>query len=92
MVDPLGITYLRVRDMWGIEHPMNVFKYILPDFDENNFTLISLMRQEKYESFPKKDRINIESDKKIIIKKIKVKNQNNSAKLINSVLIMYKKV
>lgn len=27
-VDPLGITYLRVRGMWGIEHPSKVFEYI----------------------------------------------------------------
>jgi hypothetical protein len=88
-IDPLGITYLRVRGMWGIEHPVNVFKYILPEFDENKFSLISLMKQEKYESFPEKDRINLETDKKIIIKKLKVKDPNNPAKLINSVLIIY---
>ena len=27
-IDPLGITYLRVRGMWGIDNPWSVFHYI----------------------------------------------------------------
>ena len=27
-VDPLGITYLRIRGMWGIENPIRVFDYL----------------------------------------------------------------
>jgi hypothetical protein len=27
-VDPLGITYLRIRGMWGIENPIKVFRGI----------------------------------------------------------------
>lgn len=27
-VDPLGITYMRVRGMWGIENPWQVFNYV----------------------------------------------------------------
>ena len=27
-IDPLGITYLRVRGMWGIENPTRVFNYL----------------------------------------------------------------
>jgi hypothetical protein len=92
-VDPLGITYLRVRGMWGIEHPANVFRSLFPEnFDNNNFSLISLMKQTKYELFPKEDRINLESDDKIIIKKVKVKNPNNPVELIDSILISYHEV
>ena len=29
-VDPLGITYLRIRGMWGIENPIKVFNYVAP--------------------------------------------------------------
>lgn len=28
-VDPLGITYLRIRGMWGIENPFQVFNIFL---------------------------------------------------------------
>jgi hypothetical protein len=27
-VDPLGITYLRIRGMWGISNPVNVYNYL----------------------------------------------------------------
>ncbi|MDR0912557.1 MAG: NgoPII family restriction endonuclease [Methanobrevibacter sp.] len=93
-VDPLGITYLRIRGMWGIEHPLDVYNYILKDYAESNdesnlFNLNALMKEDKYLSFPEKDRFTLENDKDINVEKVKVKDPNNPAKLINSILINY---
>jgi hypothetical protein len=48
-VDPLGITYLRVRGMWGIENPMKVFNYIYEKDVSKAFNLMVLINQEKYD-------------------------------------------
>jgi len=55
-VDPLGITYLRIRGMWHIENPSRVFGYLLQNSD-NDFAVNCLLPKEKYESFPNSDRI-----------------------------------
>ena len=46
-VDPLNITYLRVRGMWIIQHPQKVFSYIYTYDDAIEFQLISLMKKTK---------------------------------------------
>lgn len=33
-VDPLNITYLRIRGMWGIQNPLLVFDYVNSGYDE----------------------------------------------------------
>lgn len=38
-VDPLGVTYMRVRGMWGIDNPWKVFSYIYERDMENNLIL-----------------------------------------------------
>jgi len=48
-VDPLGLTTLRVRGMWVIGHPAQIFRS-LPDADERP-RLRLLCRSEKYSSF-----------------------------------------
>jgi hypothetical protein len=89
-IDPLGITYLRIRGMWGIEHPLNVYNYRLGNNETNNtFSLRSLMRKEKYDSFPKEDRKILENDEEIVIENVKLKDPNNPANLLCGVLIRY---
>ena len=39
-VDPLGITYLRIRGMWGIENPIKVFDYVAPTEKNSDFLLM----------------------------------------------------
>lgn len=94
-VDPLGITYLRVRGMWGIENPINVYSYLDLDFDEgDNFQMIAVMQENKYLSFPERTRQeleNLRSIKKLKIKDVQIKSPNNPAKLLNSKIIIYKK-
>ncbi|MFH1036481.1 MAG: NgoPII family restriction endonuclease [Patescibacteria group bacterium] len=88
-VDPLGITDLRVRGMWGIKHPARVFGYIKDVAADLKFNVNAIMLKEKYLSFPKEDRLNLEnlSGKKILIKDIRIKSPNNPAKLLNAKLL-----
>lgn len=73
-VDPLGITYLRVRGMWGIENPAKVFSYIYTPTN-TQFEFVAIINTEKYNSFPLVDRTNLEkqinTDFKITAVKIK---------------------
>lgn len=85
-VDPLGITNLRIRGMWTIQHPLKVYNEILK-ITNAKFQLFLLMKQEKYLSFPKEDRSKIEHEKDIILEDIKIPNPNNPAKSIECKLI-----
>ena len=55
-VDPLGITNLRIRGMWMIENPIRVFEYIYHYNPNQDFSLIALMKKEKFETYPQEDR------------------------------------
>lgn len=92
-IDPLGITYLRIRGMWGISNPLNVFKYILPGVNDAEFFLNVILKEEKYLSFPEEDRKDLESliPSGLSIKDIQIKSPNNPAKLISAKLISFKK-
>ncbi len=89
-VDPLGITELRIRGMWSIENPLSVFEDLCKLEDENKLNLFALMRKEKYLSFPKEDIKELEANKNISVKDVKVRDPNNPAKLIESKLITYR--
>lgn len=83
-VDPLGITYLRVRGMWGIEHPAKIFTQIINA--ESNL-LNAIIPEEKYLSFPKADIENLEKEENVSVNKISVKNPNNPAQTIPAIHI-----
>ena len=87
-VDPLGITYLRLRGMWGIDNPIKVFgdHYEGIDFSKE-LTLACILRDEKYSSFPEVDRKMIEDNENINIEKIKIKNPDNPAQRLNARII-----
>ncbi len=87
-VDPLGITELRIRGMWSIENPINVFKDLCK-LEENKFHLFAILRKEKYLSYPKEDIKKIESNKDISVKDVKIKDPNNPAKLVEAKLITF---
>lgn len=89
-VDPLGITELRIRGMWSIENPLNVFENLCKLEDENKFHLFALIRKEKYLSFPKEDIKELETNKEISVKDVKIPEPNNPAKLVEAKLITYK--
>lgn len=89
-VDPLGITNLRIREMWQIENPRKVFSY-LHSQTNNAFELVSIIPLEKYKSFPKKSIEKIESLKSenFTIQDTNVQDPNNPAKLIEVKLIKF---
>jgi len=92
-VDPLGITYLRIRGMWGIDNPRKVFNYISNIVNDGEFNLNLIISENKYKSFPESDRKYLEqlSDSNFNILDIKIKSPNNPAQLINAKLITFKK-
>ena len=88
-VDPLGITYLRIRGMWHIENPSVVYQYIHEMNLANRFNLAVIMKTEKFNSFPDEDKQKIIDNDTISISDVLIKNPNNPAILINSKLITY---
>ncbi len=90
-VDPLGITYLRVRGMWGIDTPHKVFGSMTDFSNKADFSVFVLMLAEKYKSMPKKDRDEIESNKSIKIESVEIKSPNNPAEFLKAKLLSFKK-
>jgi hypothetical protein len=92
-VDSLGITYLRIRGMWAIENPINVFAYTIQPIQGNDFFANVIILKEKYLSFPKADRENLEklAGASFSIKNIKIKSPNNPANLLEAKLLSFKK-
>lgn len=87
-VDPLGITELRIRGMWTIDNPLNVFNNIC-ELEENKFHLFAILTKEKYYSCPKEDVKEIESNKNISVKDVKIKDPNNPANTMEAKLITF---
>lgn len=93
-VDPLGITYLRIRGMWGIENPERVYNYIHTGYDATaSFQVIVIMRENKYLSFSIDDRTMVESISLPgwSISNQKIKSPDNPASLIPAKIMSYKK-
>ncbi len=90
-VDPLGITYLRVRGMWGIENPFSVFNYIYKRDYSKDFNFMALINDEKYYSFNNYNKIEelCEYIPSLHIKNVKIKNPNNPAQLKSAKLITF---
>lgn len=88
-IDPLGITGLRIRGMWHIEHPQKVFAYLDLSTQPNNFQCIVLMKKEKYHSFPEGDRQKIENHPSLSVQEVQIKNPNNPVQLLESIMITY---
>lgn len=90
-VDPLGITYLRVRGMWGIENPFSVFNYIYKRDYSRRFNFMAVINNDKYYSFD--NYVFLEQlcgkIKGFGIEDVKIKNPNNPAQLKSAKLISY---
>lgn len=90
-VDPLGITYMRVRGMWGIDNPLKVFNYVYNRDSEKDFSLMCIINENKWSSFNNTEKL-VDLSKKetgLQIKNVKIKNPDNPAKLENATLITY---
>lgn len=90
-VDPLGVTYLRIRGMWHIENPNKVFSYLSEKL-HSKFILNCLMSLEKYNSFSKEDRLYLENlnNPNLTLQTVKIKSPNNPAELIPAKFIQFK--
>lgn len=91
-VDPLGITYLRVRGMWGIENPMKVFSYIYRRDDSKAFNFMALINKEKYNTFGEDtvilEELAAEVDS-LVITDVEIRTPDNPAILKQAKLITY---
>lgn len=93
-VDPLGITYLRVRGMWGIENPWTVFKYVYERELNKEFNFFAIINEEKYVDFSREERKEFEdfvNNSELNMTKVKIKNPDNPAILNVAYLITYSK-
>lgn len=90
-VDPLGITYLRIRGMWGIENPFTVFKYVYTRNPNNKFNFMCIINTDKFNSFDNiKDLYELaDKNKKLTIQDVHIKNPNNPAQLKEAKLITF---
>ena len=90
-VDPLGITYLRVRGMWGIENPFSVFSYIYRRDPSKDFNFMCIINDEKFGTFENKnDLLKLCSrDHNIKIDDVDIKDPDNPARLVPARLITY---
>lgn len=90
-VDPLGITYLRMRGMWHIENPWKVFSYIYQRNLNANFNFMCIIGKDKWESFTNRENLiylqKIHSNLKI--SDVIIRNPDNPAKLNYAKLISY---
>jgi hypothetical protein len=89
-VDPLGITYLRVRGMWGIENPARVFSYVYVPSNAK-FEFAAIINTVKYNSFPRSDRLFLESinDTSFKISDVRIKTPDNPSVMKNAKLITF---
>lgn len=89
-VDPLQITDLRIRGMWNISHPMNVFDYLVDDYSKKtNLQVYCLMLKDKFDKICEGDKNNLVEyieEGKLTKINVKVKNPNNPAKYLDAVL------
>lgn len=90
-VDPLGITYLRVRGMWGIENPFKAFNYVFQRDENKEFNFMAIINKEKYNTFMNRNKLEELSNvnKSLEIKDIKIKNPDNPAQLRDAILITF---
>jgi len=91
-VDPLGITHLRIRGMWTIEHPNKAYRYLdIDDQANKTLKLFALIRETKYYSFPSEDIARLESsvNSNLSIKNVQIKLPDNPVKQVSAKLISY---
>lgn len=85
-VDPLGITYLRIRGMWGIEHPSSVYNTFISS-DDNKTNIYLLMSKETYKKINNKpDFQKFINQGMLKIEDIQIPNPNNPAKNLDAIL------
>lgn len=90
-VDPLGITYMRVRGMWGIDNPWKAFRYVFKTDNENGFEFMCIINEDKWKKLDNREQLNMINTQygSFNIKDVDIKNPDNTAKLRRAKLITY---
>lgn len=90
-VDPLGITYMRVRGMWGIENPLKVFSYIYKCDYNKAFSFMCIINQAKWETFDNASSLIAlaKINPSLKVTNVKIKNPDNPARLADAKLIEF---
>lgn len=92
-VDPLGITFLRIRGMWQIENPVKVFSYVHTPPSDKEFTLMALINTAKYLSFDNQTRADFEKLTQtcpaLTMLDVQIKTPDNPARLKSAKLITF---
>ena len=90
-VDPLGITYLRIRGMWHIENALKVFNYIYKRRLDANFSFMCVINLEKWASLDNREKLSkmVKVYPELKISDVRIKNPDNPAKLNDAKLVVY---
>ncbi len=88
-VDPLGITNLRIRGMWHIDNPLKVYKDYYNADDSMSFSVVCIMRENKFNSHNINDKESILNHESINIQTIRIRDPDNPANLLNAKLITW---
>ena len=90
-VDPLGITYLRIRGMWHIENPWRVFDYVYRRNFQAEFNFVCIIDLDKWLTLNNREEFAALQKHYPALKVIdvKIKNPDNPAKLHDAKLIRY---
>ncbi|WP_407503501.1 NgoPII family restriction endonuclease [Acinetobacter baumannii] len=93
-VDPLEATYLRVRGMWHIKHPQQVFNSLNLDINSDFFAHV-IVTKEKFDSFPLEDRNLLDEilskNTNVQKREVKIDNPNNPAKDLTAIILSLSK-
>ena len=90
-VDPLGITYMRIRGMWGIENPWKVFSYIYQRDFSKTLNFACIISNDKWNTFENRNLLLdlSEQTESLNITDKQVKDPDNPAQLIDVKLITF---
>lgn len=90
-VDPLGITYLRVRGMWGIENPWKVFDYVYQRDFSKQFNFMCLINSEKWNRLHGTERVLelARTNPHLKVLDIRIKDPDNPARLNEAKLVCF---
>lgn len=90
-VDPLGITYLRVRGMWGIENPWTVFGYVYRRDMRKRLNVMCLIGDRKWEGLIGRERLEslTRHDSRVGLSSVRIKDPDNPARLNGARLVTF---
>lgn len=91
-VDPLKVTYLRIRGMWEIRDPIGIFgaQGIKEYSFTPGFTLLAMIRKGEFVELIEQNPPLLKELKKLaLVQDVKILNPDNTAQRIDAVLIKY---